>query len=115
MVKQVRQVTRTRPVRAEETGRLTAVGRAAVVGLSSLNGRSRAMIGTAVAIALVMIVTGFFLHRHGSSRPPIPATRARHYTESDACLLTDRHGINAKAAAAVWQGMQDASSRRTRA
>lgn len=109
MVKQVRQVTRTRSVRAEESGRLAAVGRAAVLGLRSLSGRSLAMIGTAVALALVMIVTGFFLHRHGSSRPPIPATRARHYTESDACLLTDRHGINAKAAAAVWQGMQDAS------
>ncbi|MCH5673860.1 hypothetical protein [Streptomyces gilvus] len=110
MVKQVRQVTRARPVREEGTGRLTAVGRAAVAGLRSLGGRTIAMIGTAVAVVLAVIVTGFlFLYDHGTSRPPIPATRARHYTETDACLLTDRHGINAAPAAAVWQGMQDAS------
>ncbi|MCI3272563.1 hypothetical protein [Streptomyces cylindrosporus] len=109
MVKQVRQVTRTRPVRAEGTSRLAAVGRAAVAGLRSLGGRTLAMIGTAVGVALAVIVTGFLLYNHGSSRPPIPATRARHYTETDACLLTDRNGINAKDAAAVWQGMQDAS------
>jgi basic membrane lipoprotein Med (substrate-binding protein (PBP1-ABC) superfamily) len=109
MVKQVRQVVRARPVREEDTGRLTAVGRAAVAGLRSLGGRTIAMIGTAVAVVLAVIVTGFFLYSHGTSRPPIPATRARHYTETDACLLTDRHGINAKPAATVWQGMQDAS------
>lgn len=109
MVKQVRQVTRTKPVRAEGTSRFAAVGRAAGAGLRSLGGRTLAMIGTAVGVALAAIVTGFLLYDHGSSRPPIPATRARHYTETDACLLTDRNGINTKAAAAVWQGMQDAS------
>ncbi|MET7484300.1 hypothetical protein [Streptomyces sp. NPDC005538] len=110
MVKQVRQVTRTRPVRAEGEGRLTAVGRAAVNGLRSLGGRTLAMIAGAAAVALALIVTGIVLSRHDTSRPPIPATRARHYTETDACLLTDRHGITGKTAAAtVWQGMQDAS------
>jgi basic membrane lipoprotein Med (substrate-binding protein (PBP1-ABC) superfamily) len=110
MVKQVRQVSQARSVRAEREGRLTGVGRAAAAGLRSLSGRSIAMIAAAVAVALAVIVTGVVLSRHDTSRPPIPDTRARHYTETDACLLTDRHGVNAgTAAAAVWQGMQDAS------
>ncbi|MER6984441.1 hypothetical protein ABT317_47730, partial [Streptomyces carpinensis] len=50
------------------------------------------------------------LHPPPAPRPPIPDTRARHYTETDACLLTDGDGITAGTTAAdVWQGMQDAS------
>nr|WSY54364.1 hypothetical protein OG999_32345 [Streptomyces sp. NBC_00886] len=105
----VRQVSQTRPVREETKGRLTGVGRAVVAGLRSLGGRTLAMIAAAVVVALAVIITGVVLSRHDNSRPPIPDTRARHYTETDACLLTDQHGITGTAAAAVWQGMQDAS------
>ena len=108
MVKQVRQVTQARAVPAEEQGRLTRVGRAVVAGLRSLGGRTLAMIAGAVVVALAVIVTGIVLSRH-DSRPPIPATRARHYTETDACLLTDHQGVAGSTAAAVWKGMQDAS------
>ena len=109
MAKQVRQVTQARAVPAGRQGRLTRVGHAVVAGLRSLGGRTIAMIAGAVAVALAVIVTGIVLSRHDTGRPPIPATRARHYTETDACLLTDRQGINGSTAAAVWKGMQDAS------
>ncbi|WP_314224905.1 hypothetical protein [Streptomyces zaehneri] len=43
-------------------------------------------------------------------RPAVPATRARAYTDVDACLLTGDKGITADSTAAtVWQGMRDAS------
>lgn len=108
MSKQVRQVTQARAVPVEEQGRLTRVGRAVVLGLRSLGGRTIVMIAGAVVVILAVIVTGIVLSRH-DNRPPIPATRARHYTETDACLLTDRQGVNGSSAAAVWKGMQDAS------
>ncbi len=59
-----------------------------------------------------MAVAGFFLFRH-DDRPPILDTRARHYKDVDACLLTDKKGITAGTAADVWQGMQDASLKTT--
>ena len=40
---------------------------------------------------------------------PAPAPRARLYTDSSACLLTDGHGLAGAQAAPVWAGMQDAS------
>ncbi|WP_262056254.1 hypothetical protein [Streptomyces sp. STR69] len=110
MGKQVRQVTQARPVPAGKERRLTRVGRATVAGLRALGGRSIAMIATALAVVLAVIVTGIVLSRH-DTRPPIPATRARHYTDTDACLLTDHQGINGSIAATVWRGMQDASLR----
>ncbi|WP_406455808.1 hypothetical protein OH768_21035 [Streptomyces sp. NBC_01622] len=110
MSKQVRQVTQARPVPAERQRRLTRVGRVTVAGLRALGGRTIAMIATALAVVLAVIVTGIVLSRH-DSRPPIPATRARHYTDTDACLLTDHQGINGTTAATVWRGMQDASLR----
>ncbi|MFJ9628902.1 hypothetical protein ACIQPR_03940 [Streptomyces sp. NPDC091280] len=115
MGKQVRQVTQARPAPAGgraggQGGRLTRVGQAMAEGLRALGGRTIAMIATALAVALGVIVTGIVLSRH-DTRPPIPATRARHYTDTDACLLTDRRGISGSPAATVWRGMQDASLR----
>jgi len=110
MGKQVRQVTQARPVSVERQRRFTRVGHAVVAGLRALGGRTIAMIATALAVVLAVIVTGIVLSRH-DSRPPIPATRARHYTDTDACLLTDHQGINGSTAATVWRGMQDASLR----
>ncbi|WP_369189743.1 hypothetical protein [Streptomyces sp. R08] len=109
MAKQVRQVTQARAVPAERQRWSTRVGRTMVAGLCSLGGRTLAMIAGAVVVAVAVIVTGIVLSRHDNGRPPIPATRARHYTETDACLLTDRQGVNGSTAAAVWKGMQDAS------
>ncbi|MEU6402920.1 hypothetical protein [Streptomyces sp. NPDC046985] len=111
MAKQVRQVTQARPTREAQSsagGRLAVVGRAAVVWLRSLSGRAIALAAAAVAVVGALVVTAVLLSRH-DDRPPIPDTRARHYTETDACLLTGQSGIAAGAAADVWQGMQDAS------
>ncbi|MFI5972992.1 hypothetical protein [Streptomyces sp. NPDC051452] len=111
MAKQVRQVTQARPAKAagsSKGGRLAVVGRAAVAWLRTLSGRTIALAAGAVAVVGALVVTGVLLSGH-DDRPPIPDTRARHYTETDACLLTGKNGITAGAAADVWQGMQDAS------
>ncbi|MFJ8363579.1 hypothetical protein [Streptomyces sp. NPDC093984] len=111
MTKQVRQVSQARPAQDKQpaTGaRLAVVGRAAVTWLRSVRGRTIALAAGAVAVVGALLVTGFLLFSH-DDRPPIPDTRARHYTETDACLLTDKDGIVGHTAAAVWQGMQDAS------
>jgi basic membrane lipoprotein Med (substrate-binding protein (PBP1-ABC) superfamily) len=64
--------------------------------------------GALVVVAAVVVARAFLFG--GDDRPPIPDTRARHYTEVDACLLTGKDGIMAgTTAATVWQGMQDAS------
>lgn len=112
MSKQVRQVTQARPAKqaqASEGGPLAVAGRAAVRRLRSLRGRTIALAAGAVAVVGAVLVTVSLLSGH-DDRPPIPDTRARHYTETDACLLTGKDGITAGTTAAeVWQGMQDAS------
>ncbi|MFI1167109.1 hypothetical protein ACH4UM_26805 [Streptomyces sp. NPDC020801] len=111
MSKQVRQVTQARPAKAAQPsagGRLAVVGRAAATWLRSLRGRTIALAAGAVAVVAALVVAGVLLFRH-DDRPPIPDTRARHYTETDACLLTGKDGITGPTAADVWQGMQDAS------
>ncbi|MCS0600210.1 hypothetical protein NX794_03015 [Streptomyces sp. LP11] len=111
MAKQVRQVTQGRPAKAAAPsagGRLAVVGRAAVAWLRALSGRAIALTAGAVAVVGALVVTGVLLSRH-DDRPPVPDTRARHYTETDACLLTGENGITTGAAADVWRGMQDAS------
>ncbi|MFD8915092.1 hypothetical protein [Streptomyces sp. NPDC059575] len=110
MAKQVRQVSRTRSVRQVRGNRLqlAVLGRAVVARLRSLTGRTIALAGGALGVA-VIVVAGVFLFGN-NDRSPVPDTRARHYTEFDACLLTDEKGIaDGTTAAEVWQGMQDVS------
>ncbi|MFE9442437.1 hypothetical protein ACFYO2_26320 [Streptomyces sp. NPDC006602] len=113
MVKQVRQVSQARPAqrnRVGRTGRLSAVGRAAVVWLRALRGRTIAFAVGALAVVAALAVAGVLLFSHDDGRPPIPDARARVYADVDACLLTGKQGITADTtAAAAWQGMQDAS------
>ncbi|MGW2722764.1 hypothetical protein [Streptomyces sp. NPDC001492] len=109
MSKQVRQVTRARPASVERAGRLAGVGRAAVAWLRALRGRTVALAAGALVAVGALVVAGVVLFGHDDSRPPIPDTRARAYTEVDACLLTGEKGITTGTAAEVWQGMQDAS------
>ncbi|WP_329369814.1 hypothetical protein [Streptomyces sp. NBC_01483] len=110
MTKQVRQVTRSRPTQTQQSQtRLARVGRGLVSWLRSLSRRTILLAAGAVAVVAAVGVAGSFLFG-GDDRPPIPDTRARHYTEVDACLLTGKDGIMAgTTAATVWQGMQDAS------
>jgi hypothetical protein len=114
VVKQVRQVSQARPApveRAGRAGRFAVVGRAVAGRLRSLRGRTIALAAGAVVVVGALVVTGVLLFGH-DDRPPIPDTRARRYTEVDACLLTGEKGITAGTTAAkVWQGMQDASLR----
>jgi basic membrane lipoprotein Med (substrate-binding protein (PBP1-ABC) superfamily) len=112
VVKRVRQVARARSAAAGRTGRFAAVGRTAVAWLRSLRGRTLAVAGGTLVVCAALMVAGELFFRDGDTRPPVPDTRARHYTEVDACLLTDGNGITAGTTAAqVWQGMQDASGR----
>ncbi|MFJ1809820.1 MULTISPECIES: hypothetical protein [unclassified Streptomyces] len=115
MSKQVRQVSRTRAARAEQrpdgtrAGRAFRFGRAAVLWLRALRGRTLALVAGALVAAAALSVAAVLLFSH-DDRPPVPDTRARAYTDVDACLLTDDKGITADTTAAtVWQGMQDAS------
>lgn len=109
MGKQVRQVSQGRPAPGAQAGRLTVVGRAAVAWLRALRGRTIAWAAGALVAVGALVVAGTLLFGHDDGRPPIPDTRARHYADVDACLLTGEKGIAAGAAAEVWQGMQDAS------
>ena len=112
VVKRVRQVAQARSAQSERAGRLGAVGRAAVTWLRALPGRTLWVVGGALLACVALTVDGVLFFGHDDGRPPIPDTRARHYTEVDACLLTDGRGITAGTTAArVWQGMQDASSK----
>lgn len=65
--------------------------------------------GAAVVVAAVIaaVVAGSGAH-HARELPP---TRARAYTQQQACLLTGSRGLADPAAAPVWAGMQDASTR----
>jgi hypothetical protein len=106
--KQVRQVSQARPAKAPQEGRLTAMGRAAVMWLGSLRRRTIVLAAGSVAVVAAVAVAVALLSGQ-DDRPPIPDTRARHYNDVDACLLTDKKGITGATAATVWQGMQDAS------
>ncbi|GHF16509.1 hypothetical protein E5082_15085 [Streptomyces griseoluteus] len=110
MTKQVRQVTQSRPslTRQQETG-VTRFGRAVVAWLRALSRRTIAIAAGALALVAAVVVVCACLSG-GDERPPVPDIRARHYTETGACLLTGKQGITAGTpAATVWQGMQDAS------
>ncbi|MGY5060431.1 hypothetical protein ACWDFR_41260 [Streptomyces sp. 900105755] len=102
-------MSRARTGRAEASGRFAAVGSAAVTWLRSLRGRTIGLAAGGVAVLAAVAVTVALLPSRDGDRPPIPDTRARHYTDVDACLLTGEKGISGGTAAAVWQGMQDAS------
>ncbi|MDQ0684307.1 basic membrane lipoprotein Med (substrate-binding protein (PBP1-ABC) superfamily) [Streptomyces achromogenes] len=115
MSKQVRQVSRTRSAtsgkaKQARAGRAFALGRAAVRWLRALRGRVLAVSAGALVAAAALAVAAVLLFSH-DDRPPVPDTRARAYTDVDACLLTDGKGITGTTAATVWQGMQDASLR----
>ncbi|AYG78397.1 hypothetical protein DWB77_00504 [Streptomyces hundungensis] len=59
----------------------------------------------AVAVAIIALATS-----GGSTDARIPPTRARAYTEQQACLLTPESGLAEAAAGQVWGGLQDASA-----
>jgi hypothetical protein len=59
------------------------------------------------AAAVVVVVLGLGVWLLWPSPPP---PRARPYLDWTACLLTDGQGTGGPQAAAVWAGMQDASS-----
>ncbi|MFF1739503.1 type 1 periplasmic-binding domain-containing protein [Streptomyces mirabilis] len=113
MVKRVRQVPRAQRAKAArdatQGSRLAAGVRAVLQWPRVLGGRGVAMVAGAVIVAVAVAVTGYFLSRTDTKRQ-VPDTRARHYKDVDACLLTGKDGITAGTTAAeVWQGMQDAS------
>ncbi|NEA38813.1 hypothetical protein [Streptomyces sp. SID11385] len=69
-------------------------------------------LGTAalLLVAAVTVTVAVLLGRDGGGRPPVPPTRARAYSQQDACLLTSASGVTAgTTAAVVWDGMRDAS------
>jgi hypothetical protein len=74
--------------------------------------RIRILVGGAVAAAVVAaVVTTLALTSSGSGKDrALPPTRARTYTERQACLLTGERGLADPAAAPVWAGMRDASA-----
>lgn len=61
-----------------------------------------ALLVVAVATSVVLVL--------GNRGRQLPPTRARQYRSVDACLLTGPAGIVEQQTAAVWSGMQDASS-----
>lgn len=91
-------------------GRLTRLRHAVVAWLRALTGRRLASAVVAVVVAATAAVVWVVLSRDGARS--LPDTRARHYEDVDACLLTGDKGIAAGTTAAiVWQGMQDASAK----
>ncbi|MFE4861848.1 BMP family ABC transporter substrate-binding protein [Streptomyces sp. NPDC056670] len=60
----------------------------------------------AATVAVIAMVTS-----GGSTDARIPPTRARAYTEQQACLLTPETGIAESTASQVWGGLQDASAK----
>lgn len=60
-----------------------------------------------LALALACAGVILLLVRPGSQQA---SARARQYTSSQACLLTDSRGITSPPAATVWAGMEDASA-----
>ncbi|MGW2651791.1 BMP family ABC transporter substrate-binding protein [Streptomyces sp. NPDC001393] len=60
--------------------------------------------GIGVVVLAGGVVGGLLATGGGGTAP-----RARQYSASDACLLTDSHGVRGSRAAVVWAGMEDAS------
>ncbi|MBR7839639.1 hypothetical protein KDL01_40685 [Actinospica durhamensis] len=68
----------------------------------------------AVGVMLVAGLVSLAVLQTGSSPAPYhPAARSRQYADYTACLLTDESGVSGPAAAAVWSGMQQASTKTT--
>ncbi|WP_371484175.1 BMP family ABC transporter substrate-binding protein [Kitasatospora sp. NBC_00315] len=63
--------------------------------------------GTGVVVPAAVAVLAVVLPGHEPERLPV---RAREYTDTRVCLLTDGQGVSGAAAAPVWAGMQDASA-----
>lgn len=61
----------------------------------------------AAIIVTAVVVYGIVAHSDGRKLPP---TRARHYSNAQACLLVGPKGLREAGVAPVWAGMQDASS-----
>jgi len=75
--------------------------------------RSRLLVGvgSAVAVVCAAVVLVVWSQSGGSAGRRIPPTRARVYSQHQACLLTPARGLADAAAAPVWAGMQDASAK----
>lgn len=71
-----------------------------------MRGRARWITGSAAVLVVAAVAVAFWLGGGGSNAPQV---RARQYTSSEACLLTDDRGIAGRQAAVVWAGMEDAS------
>lgn len=73
--------------------------------------RNWILLGSAAAMAVAATVTAVVLTSSDSGKDRVlPPTRARTYTEQQACLLTGERGLADPAAVPVWAGMQDASA-----
>ncbi|MDR3081442.1 MAG: BMP family ABC transporter substrate-binding protein, partial [Streptomyces sp.] len=109
--------TRTRQAQAAartkgNAPRPSAAGRAGNTLVRGLRAVHRRHLGYAAGgcAAVAAVCVGLAVFGDGDDRPPVPDTRARHYTETDACLLTGESGITTGThGATVWAGMQDAS------
>jgi hypothetical protein len=69
-----------------------------------------AAIGAVVFASLISLV---LLQLQSPPPPYHPAARSRQYADYTACLLTDESGLSGPEAAAVWSGMQQASTKTT--
>lgn len=106
--RQGRAAARARAARQEPSPRDPR--RLAARGLRAVRRRHLGYAGAALAV-VVAVAVAFAVLGAGDDRPPIPDTRARHYTETDACLLTGESAVTAGTPGAdVWQGMRDASA-----
>ncbi|MFE2374175.1 hypothetical protein [Streptomyces sp. NPDC059398] len=65
---------------------------------------SGAAVIAATAAAVTLLTGGGGAHKN-------PPTRARAYSQQQACLLTPANGLADSAVTPVWKGMQDASAR----
>lgn len=64
-----------------------------------------------VAAAICLVAAGLVAWLFWPTKPAIPgAERVRQYTNVRACMLTGADGVTGAEAAAVWAGMQGASS-----
>ncbi|MFE4701211.1 hypothetical protein ACFRIC_29545 [Streptomyces sp. NPDC056738] len=113
MAKRVRQVSaaqRARTGAGTDWRTRLAAGARTVLLRSRVPGGRRTVLAAGAVIAAVAVTVTWYLLSRGDSEQRLPDTRARHYTDVDACLLTGKDGITAGTTAAeVWQGMQDAS------
>jgi basic membrane lipoprotein Med (substrate-binding protein (PBP1-ABC) superfamily) len=73
--------------------------------------RNRWWIGVAAAGAAAVVAVVFLLLPGSAPGRVLPPTRARAYTDFQACLLTDSGGIAQADAAPVWAGMEGSSTR----